>query len=39
MTKTRRVLGFEAKTDLVAGLDKTLPWCRERYGAAGSRST
>jgi UDP-glucose 4-epimerase len=31
--KAKDVLGFEATFDLEAGLAKTLPWCREHYGA------
>ncbi|MDQ6942039.1 MAG: NAD-dependent epimerase/dehydratase family protein [Candidatus Eremiobacteraeota bacterium] len=30
--KAKDVLGFEATFDLDAGLERTLPWCREHYG-------
>lgn len=38
LTKTRRVLGFEAEVDLRAGLARTLPWCREAYTSSASTS-
>lgn len=39
LTKARRVLGFEAAVRLADGLERTLPWCRQRYGSSASRST
>ncbi len=34
MSKTRRVLGFEAAVGLDEGLERTLAWCRTAYAPA-----